>query len=343
MTPKQLSVLTRKELVEIARSHQVSGWHGMRKQQLVDAVSKIKSPKRKAQRSAAQLSGGRSPRIPAERRQPAINRPPRANRVRAGSSASMFRASQQKHDQVVSHAIDSEWLQVEWNFCSTTLDRAHAALGIDWHQSTPCIRLYDVTSDDQQMETKHRVYEVAISGRTKRWYVPVPLSDRDYKVQIGLLAPNNRFFLLSQSRKIRVPAGTVQAPSKPQHNGWPSAVHTNQNEPKLQQLRPLRSRISASVCEPSEVQNHSGSPFTLDAELTIRGTVAEGSQLTILDERVQLARDGSFAIRVRIPDGRQVLPAVALSPDGTEKRTILLAVERNTKELEPEVHNRYSD
>jgi hypothetical protein len=162
-------------------------------------------------------------------------------------------------------------------------------------------------------------------------------------VQIGLLTPNKRFFLLSQSRKIRVPSGTVQAPSNPQHNGWPSATHTDQNEPKPQQLRPLRSRVSANVSEPADLQNYSGFPFALDAELTIRGTVAEGSQLTILDERVQLAEDGSFAIRVRLPDGRQVLPAVALSPDGTEKRTILLAVERNTKELEPEVHNRYSD
>jgi hypothetical protein len=35
-----------------------------------------------------------------------------------------------------------------------------------------------------------------------------------------------------------------------------------------------------------------------------------------------------------LPDRRQVLPVVASSPDGVEQRTIILAVERNTKVLE---------
>ncbi len=36
-----------------------------------------------------------------------------------------------------------------------------------------------------------------------------------------------------------------------------------------------------------------------------------------------------------MPDKRQVLPVVASTPDGVEQRTIVLAVERNTKVLEP--------
>ena len=37
------------------------------------------------------------------------------------------------------------------------------------------------------------------------------------------------------------------------------------------------------------------------------------------------------------PDKRQVLPVVASTPDGVEQRTIVIAVERNTKVLEPMV------
>ena len=36
-----------------------------------------------------------------------------------------------------------------------------------------------------------------------------------------------------------------------------------------------------------------------------------------------------------LPDKRQVLPVVASSVDGVEQRTIVIAVERNTKVLEP--------
>jgi len=343
MTPKQLSVLSRKELVEIARSHHVSGWHGMRKQQLVDAVSKIKAPKSKTRRAAAKLSNGRPPGIHSKKAPNGSHRPSRPITRRPRVSARMFRSNQQQHDKVVSQVIDSDWLQVEWSFCQSTLDRAHAALGIEWHQATPCIRLFDVTGDEQEIETKIRVDQVPISGHTNRWYIPIPQPDREYKLQIGLVTPNNRFFVLAQTRKIRVPTGSVQPPCNTQQNGWPSASPTDHAGMHVQQLRSNGTHRSAPTGNPSAAQTTPSFMFTVEAELTISGAVTAGSQLTILDEQVHLAADGSFAIRVRLPEGRQVLPAVAVSPDGTEKRTILLALERNTKELEPQIHNRYSE
>ena len=341
MTPKQLSVLTRKELVEIARSHQVSGWHGMRKQQLVDAVSKIKSPKRKSRGHTGPQTNRRASRTPISNHQhkSLSERPARTAGVRRRSTASMFRRNEQAQDRIVVRALDSEWLQVEWELCAQTLDRAHAALGIDWHQSTPSIRLYDVTSDDLQMETKQRVHEVVLSGHTNRWYIPVPKAARDYKVQIGLLTPDSRFFLLSQSRKIRVPAGASQASSPQQHIGWGTPSPGNESQPTQMHW----SQGETGPDRAAEPPQTSGFAFHIDAELTIRGAVAQGTDLTILDQRVPVSKDGSFAIQIPLADGRQVLPAVAVSPDGTEKRTKVLAIERNTKELEPQTHNRYAE
>ena len=42
---------------------------------------------------------------------------------------------------------------------------------------------------------------------------------------------------------------------------------------------------------------------------------------------------------VSIDDRRQVIPVIASSPDGVEQRTIILAVERNTKVLGPVVRD----
>jgi hypothetical protein len=50
---------------------------------------------------------------------------------------------------------------------------------------------------------------------------------------------------------------------------------------------------------------------------------------------VHLRPDGSFAVRFNLPDRRHVLPVVASSGDGGEQRTIVLAVDRNTKVMEP--------
>ena len=40
-------------------------------------------------------------------------------------------------------------------------------------------------------------------------------------------------------------------------------------------------------------------------------------------------------MRFNLSDKRQVIPVVANSSDGVEQRTILLAVERNTKVMDP--------
>ncbi len=56
--------------------------------------------------------------------------------------------------------------------------------------------------------------------------------------------------------------------------------------------------------------------------------------LTVQGDPVELRDDGSFTIRVNQPEGRQVVAFTALSPRGSERRMIVLGVERNTKELE---------
>jgi hypothetical protein len=61
--------------------------------------------------------------------------------------------------------------------------------------------------------------------------------------------------------------------------------------------------------------------------------------VTLQGEPVQLRSDGTFTVRFTLPDSRQIIPAVASSADGSEERTIVLAIERNTKELEPMIHD----
>ena len=60
-----------------------------------------------------------------------------------------------------------------------------------------------------------------------------------------------------------------------------------------------------------------------------------GSRVTLHGEPVDLRPDGTFTVRYSLPNCRQVIPAVACSRDGVEQRTIVLAVERNTKAMEP--------
>ena len=79
--------------------------------------------------------------------------------------------------------------------------------------------------------------------------------------------------------------------------------------------------------------------FKLDAELIVYGATEPNARVTLQGEPVRLRPDGTFTMRFSLPDGRQIIPAVASSADGVEERTTVLAVERNTKQLEPMIHD----
>ena len=76
--------------------------------------------------------------------------------------------------------------------------------------------------------------------------------------------------------------------------------------------------------------------FRLQADLIIRGWLPPDAQLTLQGDPVTPREDGSFLLKMNLQEGRQLIPAVAVSSDGLQQCTIVLAIERNTKELEPQ-------
>ena len=45
--------------------------------------------------------------------------------------------------------------------------------------------------------------------------------------------------------------------------------------------------------------------------------------------------DGTFRVRIEMPNRRQVLPIVASTADGAARQMVVMAVERNTKSMGP--------
>ena len=72
----------------------------------------------------------------------------------------------------------------------------------------------------------------------------------------------------------------------------------------------------------------------MDAEVVIKGQTSPDAQLTVRGERIWVREDGSFLIRYHLPERRHVFPVAAVSRDGIDTKTIVLTVERNTKNLE---------
>jgi hypothetical protein len=75
----------------------------------------------------------------------------------------------------------------------------------------------------------------------------------------------------------------------------------------------------------------------VDAEMIVYGSTNPNSHVSLRGEPVRLRPDGTFTVRMALPNQRQVIPVVASAANGGEQRTIVLAVERNTKVMEPVV------
>jgi hypothetical protein len=74
--------------------------------------------------------------------------------------------------------------------------------------------------------------------------------------------------------------------------------------------------------------------FVVHTELVVYGAAEPGAAVTLQGAPVALRSDGSFSLRFELPDGQQILRAVAVSRDGKVERVITPVVTRRTTEQE---------
>jgi uncharacterized protein len=67
------------------------------------------------------------------------------------------------------------------------------------------LRLYDVTGIDVNHQSPHNLQEYGCDEMTREWYLPIPVSDRDYLLEIGYRTWDGRWLMLARSEQMRVP------------------------------------------------------------------------------------------------------------------------------------------
>ncbi|MBW4579792.1 MAG: DUF4912 domain-containing protein [Tildeniella nuda ZEHNDER 1965/U140] len=67
------------------------------------------------------------------------------------------------------------------------------------------LRLYDVTDVDLDHASAHSLQQFDCDELARDWYVPIPVSDRDYLAEIGYLTGDGRWLLLARSNPVRIP------------------------------------------------------------------------------------------------------------------------------------------
>lgn len=365
MTATSLRDRSCKDLAQLARSQGLTGWHSMRKDELVRAL--VSHARRKQKAGSRGRAGANGASLFAENGGSKGRKPngsslahARLKELRENLSVGKQLATERvdeprriEKDRLVIMVRDPYWLHAYWELAPRSVERAQSALGQHWHSTKPVLRVFQVSNDDSAVIYR----EIVIHGGVNHWYVDVQNPPQKYRMEIGYLTAAGQFYCLARSNTVMTPpAGTSDSVDE----NW---ADINQNADRifamsggysergtsleLQEL--LEERLRRPMGTPMQTRYGNGAAgicadarelqFAVDAELIVYGVSHPHAHVTLQGEPVALKSDGSFLVRMQLPDRRQVIPVIASSPDGVEQRTIILAVERNTKVLGPVVRD----
>jgi len=256
-------------------------------------------------------------------------------------------------DRLVVMVRGPYWLHAYWELTPSGIVRAQAALGELWHAAKPVLRLIQVSSPGASTASERVLRDITIHGGVKNWYIDVVNPPETYRTEIGYLAANGRFFSLALSNTVTTPASGSSEQSDnhwsdvvencdkiyAMSGGYSPEVNTNELQEVLEERlrRPVGSSLSNRYGGGVEmlVPRDRALRFKVEAEMIIHGSTHPDAQVTLQGAPIKLRPDGTFSVRLDLPNRRQVIPLVAGTKDGASQRTIVVAVERNTKAMEP--------
>jgi hypothetical protein len=372
ITAAKLKTRTVKDLAAMAKKKTVPGWHSMRKGDLIRALVKhtgAELNKRgnhsRDQGTVAKPRPGKAGSIAKrkDRSRKTVHGPHAQRRLRqikiklAESKDLSFKSVAEGNgcgkDRLVLMVRDPYWLHAYWELTRASIGRAQAALGQHWHGARPVLRLSEVSRDASTCSSRRVLRDVQIHGGVNNWYLDVQDPPKSYQVDIGYLAAGDRFFSVVRSNTVNTPP--VGSGSAFDEN-WAEVAKDfdriyamsggylgQDGNRELKEV--FEERLRRPMGDPMTTRfglgaagakgNDHALKFEVDTELIVHGVTDPNAHVTLRGEPVHLRSDGTFAVRFTLPDRRHVLPVVASSPDGVEQRTIVLAVDRNTKVMEP--------
>jgi len=256
-------------------------------------------------------------------------------------------------DRLILMVRDPYWIHAHWDIMRHSVDRAKAALAEKWHTVKPILRLLKLDDSGTTNNSEVIFKDIEIHGGVRNWYIDVDSPPSRFKMLMGYLCANSRFYELARSNIVTTPApGGKEATddhwadvaTDAEHiysmsGGYGDDTQTGDLTEVFEER--LKRTMDADVLSQfgsgaeGSLKRHKKFHFDVNAELVVFGSTHPEAHVSVGVEPVKVRTDGSFSIRLPFPDRRQVLPATAKSRDGVDEQTVVIAVERNTKVMEP--------
>jgi uncharacterized protein len=252
---------------------------------------------------------------------------------------------------------DPLWAFVYWQIDAGDRQQALAGGAVDL-----CLRVADVTGLIGGAAHPHTLQEIVVESNATEWYLPVPVSDREYRVELGYRTGGaGGWISLAFSSVAHMPAVHPSERSLDRYEPFSMAApdpdapgsEAGSAGDGLHERLYLRGAAPWSGLRQGSEAFHapgagvwgsgrsdSGSggvprrwrPFWLevDAALIVYGATDPAARLTIRGNPVPLSADGTFRQETAFPDGQQTYPIQACQADGVQRRNITMEFQRRT-------------
>lgn len=95
---------------------------------------------------------------------------------------------------------DPQWAYAYWDIPNEQKEEMRHRGGIRL-----ALRFYDVTDVNLSYQRPHSLQQYECDELAREWYLPIPVSDRDYVVEIGYITGDGHWLLLARSASVRIP------------------------------------------------------------------------------------------------------------------------------------------
>ena len=246
-------------------------------------------------------------------------------------------------DRLVLLVKDPWWLFAYWEIRPATERAArgqllpHEVAGLQ-----TILRVYDVTEAGAALSPTTVLSDIPLSAMANNWYIPVHAPERSILVDIGLLAQGGRFLRLARSNSVTTPRST---PSPVIDPDWATTEEAFLALASLAQARagssPLGKGWSAlqpipfGVASPSSWGSGRQSAVRgfwcrVDTDLVLYGATEPRATVQVQGQPIPVRKDGTFSVRLALPEGTQTVAVDVRSPDGRHSRTITPVVCRTS-------------
>jgi len=191
-----LEEMTLRQLRKVASEYSISRYSRMRKSQLLTSIQDV-------QRSKFSLSSSHTQEAQetVEATKFELGQEDRTG----GSLADVDEAladlpAGYGESRIVLLPRDPQWAYTYWDIPNDHKEELRRQGG-----QTLALRIYDVTDIDLDYQSPHSLQEYPADELAREWYLPIPVSDRDYVIDVGYRTADGGWLVLARSARVHIP------------------------------------------------------------------------------------------------------------------------------------------